>query len=1032
MTTLTAETINRIASGASRTASPVGLSAHPERVRSALRFIDPHDRDAWVKMAFAIKSEFGESGFDIWDEWGAAHPRPASEVKSTWKSAKPGGKVGLGSLFYDAKTLGWKDDSKYEKPSAQVIEQRKAAAAARAAQYEAEEAAEQAKAAALAKRLWDEAEPCTTHPYLGRKGVKSHGLKYGPFEVERTDTETGEVITQRMKALLVPMYDRQREIWSLQAISAKPGGKKLLLKGSRKAGNFFPIGKPLEHEGRKVFILAEGYATSASLHESTGHMTLMCVDASGLLTIAKQVRERDPNAIILIAADNDLWKRRADGTPHNPGLEAANKAAAEVGGIVVAPPFCEADAWGNDEKGNPTGPKDWNDWHGINGAGSVAEVIDAALQGASPTRVQQVVLVPSLDEAWGVAYALECLAHLEDVPPSVFVVPYEGDGIQQAAKRASAGHPGAGMVILAAPGHEVEAQAVGEQHGCRVELPPLGVGEWQGWGALYLDGLFDAIDGRVDADLRAEVDAALARLAKGGTSGKADLAEQVEARIKVSAHDMDNAAMPEQPQCVMPARDEERRREQQEENRRLQETDTGAMIPSDLSVDAMIERCVWVADGRHVAYVTEDRSLFLKFDDFRALTVSSKTEIEVQQREKLVSKWYPNANLWQSDIRRVDAMTATFHPGSPIITANPNGLRAVNTWRPIKRWPATVDITPFLEQVEYLFPDPTERNAFLDWLAHIEQKPGELPHYGWLHIAENTGTGRNWMASVLSRVFRGYVAPNVDLPALLDSPYNGELGGRVLAIVDEVQEGASEGNYRHAERLKSMVNAEMRTVNNKYGMKYVEFNTLRWLVFSNHKNALPLNDEDRRFRVVMHKAPPRSPEMYERLYALLQDVEFINSVGVYLRERDISRFKPGERPPLNADKLAAIAASKPMSTQAAEEIVACWPADVITYKHAIELLTGDPEKKDFPAGMRRAMEEAGAVTWGQGDVKRIKMNGAPHRVWVLRNRDKWMAESTDAVRKEVGRANVDDQLRPAAAVLADAVERVANLRELPI
>lgn len=512
--------------------------------------------------------------------------------------------------------------------------------------------------------------------------------------------------------------------------------------------------------------------------------------------------------------------------------------------------------------------------------------------------------------------------------------------------------------------------------------------------------------------------------------GARQMAEQALERA-VAAQEVQAGAL-EQPQSVMPTRDEERRRQQQEENRRLQEVDTGAMIPSDLSVEAMIERCVWVADGRHVAYVTDDRSMFLKFDDFRALTVSSKTEIEVQQREKLVSKWYPNANLWQSDMRRVDAMTATFHPGSPIITANPNGLRAVNTWRPIKRWPATADITPFLEQVEYLFPDPTERNAFLDWLAHIEQKPGELPHYGWLHIAENTGTGRNWMASVLARVFRGYVAPNVDLPGLLDSPYNGELGGRVLAIIDEVQEGASEGNYRHAERLKSMVNAEMRTVNNKYGMKYIEFNTLRWLVFSNHKNALPLNDEDRRFRVVMHKAPPRSPEMYERLYALLQDVEFVNGVGVYLRERDISRFKPGERPPLNADKRAAIAASKPMSTQAAEEIVACWPADVITYKHAIELLTGDPEKKDFPAGMRRAMEEAGAVTWGQGDVKRIKMNGAPHRVWVLRKRDKWMAESTDAIRREIGRANVNDQIRPAAAVLADAVEMVANLHEPPI
>ena len=491
-------------------------------------------------------------------------------------------------------------------------------------------------------------------------------------------------------------------------------------------------------------------------------------------------------------------------------------------------------------------------------------------------------------------------------------------------------------------------------------------------------------------------------------------------------------AATDQQQAMLPTCDEQRRHHQQVENRRLQESEVGLVIPSDLSVDVMIERCVWIAGGRQVAYVTEDRSLFLKFDEFRALTVSSKTQVEVQQRDKPLNKWCANATLWQADKRRVDAMTATFHPGSPTITTDPNGLRAVNTWRPIKRWPATVSVSPFLEQLEYLFPDLTELNAFIDWLAHIEQRPGELPHYGWLHIAENTGTGRNWVASLLARVFRGYVAPNVDLPALLDSPYNGELGGRVLAIVDEVQEGASEGNYRNAERLKSMVNAEMRTVNNKYGLKYVEFNALRWLVFSNHKNALPLNDEDRRFRVVMHKAPPRSPQIYEGLYALLKDANFINSVGVYLRERDISRFKPGERPPLNADKLAAIAASKPMSTQAAEEIVACWPADIITYKNALELLTGDPEKKEFTAGMRRAMEGAGAVSWGKGDVSRIKMNGVPHRVWVLRKHDKWVAESTDAIRREIVRAGVDAQYRTAAVVLADAVDLMANQHEPPI
>lgn len=357
---------------------------NPERVRSALQFLDPNNRDVWVKMAFAIKSEMGDEGFDIWADWGSAHTRPAGEVKSTWKSAKSSGKIGLGSLIYDAKQAGWKDDTKYEKPSPEVIAQREAKAAARRAQEEAEEAQQQEAAANLSLSLWNESEACTTHDYLTRKGVQSHGLRYGPFEFERTDPESGEVTTKRMKALLVPLYDRQKKLWSLQAISQKAGGPKLLLAGSKKSGNFFPFGKPLEVNGRRVFILGEGYATCASIYEDTGHMVLMCVDASNLVNVATSIRERDANAIIIIAGDNDIWNRKADGTPHNPGRVAAEKAAKAVDGIVALPPFTEADATGADGKGNPTGPKDFNDLYALRGPYSVQEVIEAAIY-STPT-----------------------------------------------------------------------------------------------------------------------------------------------------------------------------------------------------------------------------------------------------------------------------------------------------------------------------------------------------------------------------------------------------------------------------------------------------------------------------------------------------------------------------------------------------------------------------------------------------------------------------------------------------------------------
>lgn len=371
--------------------------ANPERARSALSHLDPNDRKVWVRQAMAIKSEFGESGFDLWDEWGSqSESHKASDAKSVWRSVKPNGKTTIASLFWDAKQAGWKDDSTYKKPSAEEIAKRRALRAQRDAEAAAQEEAQHAAVAEQARAIWEAAKPCDAHPYLTRKAVKSYGLRFGDFPVERVDPNTGELTVVTMQALLVPLVDRSRNIWSVQAISGREGGPKLLLKHGRKAGNFFMVGgKPHVLDGRRVFVLAEGYATGASVHEATGHTVVVCIDAGNLRSVARQLRERDPKAIIVVAADNDLWGQRADGSPYNPGMEAAALAAKESGALVVAPPFCENDATGKDEKGRLKGPKDWNDWHGINGAESIAELFALGInEGLAPVAPEAAPVVP--------------------------------------------------------------------------------------------------------------------------------------------------------------------------------------------------------------------------------------------------------------------------------------------------------------------------------------------------------------------------------------------------------------------------------------------------------------------------------------------------------------------------------------------------------------------------------------------------------------------------------------------------------------
>ena len=77
-------------------------------VKSALSYIPSHERDVWLKMGMAIKSEYGETGFEIWDEWSrTSHNYKLSDSKSVWRSIDGVGGITIGTLIYEAKRHGF-------------------------------------------------------------------------------------------------------------------------------------------------------------------------------------------------------------------------------------------------------------------------------------------------------------------------------------------------------------------------------------------------------------------------------------------------------------------------------------------------------------------------------------------------------------------------------------------------------------------------------------------------------------------------------------------------------------------------------------------------------------------------------------------------------------------------------------------------------------------------------------------------------------------------------------------------------------
>ncbi|TAN56396.1 MAG: DUF1738 domain-containing protein [Magnetospirillum sp.] len=182
------------------------------------------------------------------------------------------------------------------------------------------QAAEQAarKAYGVWQNLPGEATPDNCR-YLAAKGVGGYGVK--------VDGDG---------RMIVPCRDAAGRLLTIQTMDED--GKRFI-KGSQKVGTMHVV----EATGKGTLetltapgpvIIAEGYATAATLFETTGRPAITAFDAGNLAAVAEAVRAKFPDREIVIAADNDHANPLG-----NIGVIKAEEAAKAIGATVVVPKF---------------------------------------------------------------------------------------------------------------------------------------------------------------------------------------------------------------------------------------------------------------------------------------------------------------------------------------------------------------------------------------------------------------------------------------------------------------------------------------------------------------------------------------------------------------------------------------------------------------------------------------------------------------------------------------------------------------------
>lgn len=321
-----------------------------DRIRAALSFICPDDRDVWVRMGMAVKSELGPAGFDVWDDWSRQSTayQPAA-AKAVWKSFKAGGKVSIGSLFHEAKACGWRDDTQHAAPDPVADARRQAERAAREAAEQAERNRRAALAAMRASALWASASRDGASPYLQRKQVEAESVRFLPDGT-----------------LVVPMvrYDRPRESALVGAQVIAADGSKRFTPGTAKQGSACRLG--LVVVGQPI-LLCEGLATGLSIRMAIARRFPVFVgfDAGNLAAVAQILRSTWPDCPILICADDD-WQ-----TTGNPGISKAKLIAKHLPFVHLIYPVFPRDRTARET--------DFNDLHVRSGIEAVSRQFAAPL-----------------------------------------------------------------------------------------------------------------------------------------------------------------------------------------------------------------------------------------------------------------------------------------------------------------------------------------------------------------------------------------------------------------------------------------------------------------------------------------------------------------------------------------------------------------------------------------------------------------------------------------------------------------------------
>lgn len=290
-------------------------------------------------------------------------------------------------------------------------------------------------------------------------------------------------------------------------------------------------------------------------------------------------------------------------------------------------------------------------------------------------------------------------------------------------------------------------------------------------------------------------------------------------------------------------------------------------------------------------------------------------------------------------------------------------------------------------------PDAGYRKIFVQWMAWVVRNPGLKVKWA-VFLKGVEGDGKSVIGAMLTSAMGGENVDVISSETLAGSNFNDWAAGKCVNILEEIKL-VGHGHNDVLNKLKPLISNPRVEVHGKGRASMTAINTVNYIGFSNHEDALPLDTNDRRHFVLftpwkhiseLHSAIARlntTPEQYwTDLWSIVNDRPEL--VRGFFDAVDLAGFDPNSRAPQSSFKDSMVQSNDLDDAEAnakfyIEEGYLGVSKDIVSSGCLTKALAEmNPPVVLHTSRVRKLLSSLGYVALAQ----QIKWNGYPHRVWV--------------------------------------------------